>query len=1555
MNAEKRGFRARFADLLTVLLLMLLPLLLFAPVVFGPKTLVPADALFLFEPFRSAAADLGVTVPQNPLLADLILENYVWKRFLLQALHQRELPLWDPYIFAGHPFLANGQHSGLYPLSIVFYILPLWRAYGVFTWLQLGLAGVWMYLFARTLGAGRLGSLIAGITYQFSGFMVVSVVHPMIVAGASWLPFIMAMVERVVRQWPALGGRPARLPWALLGALGLGCQMLAGHAENTYFVLLVTGLYIGWRVVFPHPSPYPLRRRPRPEGPSARGRRGWGEVLLWLALMLALGLALGAVQFIPLYEVASLGFRGAQAAPTLQQVLGWAYPPRRLIAFLIPNFFGNPAHHAYFDLFSGRTVPFTVNAEGQPILSPDWDVKNYVEGGAYLGLLPLLLATLAVLRFTFSVFRRRRPASPPFPLASCLFFIILSLFSLACIFGTPVYALVYILPYLHQSHSPFRWVFPLTLSVAVLAAFGTDVLQQEYGDSPQRTPRAQRFKKNFSASSALSAMTRLLLLDASPSTATVLAALAFWGGLLTLAGLAASRVFFDRIEPLVEQAFWSLALAPSGFPDHRAFYSYEFRWVALFGLLLTATGIVLRISRCPIYLPFVVSHEAQRSGVSPLVSPEEQRSGVQPFVVSHEAQRSGVQPFVVSHEAQRSGVQPFVVSHEAQRSGVQPFVVSPEAQQSGVQPFVVSPEAQQSGVQPFVVSHEAQRSGVQPFVVSHEAQRSGVQRSGIPVWQPLALLILIVDFVAFGAGFNPAVDPKLLDYTPPVVEFLRQDTSLWRYATFTPPGTTKTMNANSGMLYDLQTVAGYDSIFPAQYADYMALIEPQDELLYNRIASLRTWSSLDSPLLDMLNVKYILTEVEIPNPAKYRLVYQDRAVRVYENLGVLPRAFTLPASAAVFAEDVAEALRTYDVHHYVVLDPVCSEPRSEAEWRPVRSAPRSARGVASNPVPQTVTRYTLNEVWVDVSVPEPSWLVLGDSHFPGWRAFVRPQGAGEDAEREVPICRANGNFRAVYLGPGVWTVRFKYSPNSVKIGAFITFIAGMVVLFLVGLYLWRFFYRETDEADTVRRVAKNSLAPIVLNLFNRAIEMAFAALMARILGPVGNGRYATAVNIYLWFDIIANFGLDMYLMREVARQRERTWHLFLNTSALRLLLFLAAFPLLGGFLAAWQSLEAPLAQETVWATVLLYLGLLPGSLAYGLAAVFRGHEKHEYPAAIQTVTTIIKVTLGVLVLVGGLGIVGLAGASIVTNFCTLGILAVMAYRLLGREGVRPALQAPLWRAMVAESWPLMLSLLLQALFPGINVLLLQRLQGDAVVGWYDAARKWLDALNIIPSFFTIAIFPVMARLAVEDREALGGAYRLSVKLLTAVAVPTALLVALLATPLVGLLSGSAFLPHGAVALRLMVWSILFGWFNSLTNYVLIALNRQRYVFLASGARVAFTVAANLLLAGRYSYVASAGILIAGEALLAVLFAADLTRQVGTVDWWQTLGRLALAGLGAGAVAAAAAFWSPLLALASALVAYPLLVVGLGAFTLSEREMLGSLLPAPLRRLRTAEG
>src|SRR5687768_10039314 len=136
-------------DLLIALGFLLLPLALYWPVTLGPFTQLPADNLVTFEPWRSAAAVHGwPQAPHNELVGDLVLENYAWKRFILASLQRGELPLWNPYLFAGQPFLAAGQHSALYPFSVLYYVLPLEKAYGWFSVSQLFLAGLFAYVLA---------------------------------------------------------------------------------------------------------------------------------------------------------------------------------------------------------------------------------------------------------------------------------------------------------------------------------------------------------------------------------------------------------------------------------------------------------------------------------------------------------------------------------------------------------------------------------------------------------------------------------------------------------------------------------------------------------------------------------------------------------------------------------------------------------------------------------------------------------------------------------------------------------------------------------------------------------------------------------------------------------------------------------------------------------------------------------------------------------------------------------------------------------------------------------------------------------------------------------------------------------------------------------------------------------------------------------------------------------------------------------------------------------------------------------------------------------------
>ncbi len=1387
-------------SLLPLLGLFILPLILFAPVTLGSRTLLPVDNLFAFEPYLSAADELGVDQPHNHLLSDLILQNYAWKRFIVQSIQARQLPLWNPYLFAGSPFLAAGHHSALYPLSAIFYVLPLWRAYGFFAVIQLGLAGVFMYILTRVLGISRLGALVAGMTFELSGFFVVSVVHPMIIAAAAWLPLILAAIELILQQHPFLG-RPATIPWVILGALALGCSTLAGHAEVLYFLLLVSAFYTGWRLIHQLANSHS----------SGAGKLGIGTLGYragWILVMVVLGLGLGAIQLVPSAELVNSSFREGRAS--LSQIRGWAYPVRRVLAFLVPNLYGNPAHHDYLNLFTGQVVQ-----SPRPI---DWGIKNYVEGGAYLGILPLFLAGLAVLNgFTNPRIPNSRSSvirnfairilgffrDPHIPLFS-----VLALFSLAFIFGTPLYALVYALPFLSQSHSPFRWVFPLTLCVAVLAGFGIDVVRRSrHNLDAIGNERALESTLRVADHEPRNPLLRLVFLDGQPSLVTFLAAIAFWGGLLIIAGLVGSRLFFEPLEPFITRVFHSLAKADTAFADVRAFFSYEFRWLLLGGLMLVGTGIMLRVSQCPIYLP----------------------------------------------------------------------------------------------------------------------RRLGRR----PVWEVLAVGLLALDLLLFGWGFHSAADPALLDYVPPVIEFLKEDEGLWRLTTYDPRDR-KTFDKNAAWFYDLEDIRGYDSLFTAQYRDYMRLIDEQDELLYNRIAPLRAWSALDSPMLDMLNVKYVLTEERLDESPKYRLAYEDESLRVYENLGVMPRAYQMSYPCTTTTENPLVTMQEVDPRQTVIVHP---------DDLPLPLASSEEASCTPGPV-QAVTYNMPNEVFVDVQAEAPSWLVLTDSYAPGWKAFVRPLGGTEDDEAALDVVKVAGNFRGVVLDAGSWTVRFKYSPDSVKIGAFISFLSATICFFLAAAWLWRFFYREPDDVSIARRVTKNSVAPIVMNLMNRTVDMAFAALMARILGPEGSGKFYYAIVIFGWFDIAVNWGLNALLIREVSRDKGQANRYFVNTTVLRLILWVLCIPLLLTFILGRQTLgETDLARDTIGAILLLYLGLAPFTIATGLTALFQAFEKHEIPAAITSVTTLLKVTLGTLVLMLGWSIIGLAGVSIVTNLITLTILSVFAVRLFFRP--RLEIDRYLQRVMAIASFPLMLNHLMATLFFRVDIFLLEGLKnrrgidGNVLVGWYSWAYKGIDALNVIPAFFTFAIFPIMARQAHEDRPALSITYHLAIKLMVVLALPAAMAMTLLARPFIAVLGGSAFLPDSVIALQIMVWSIPIGWINSVTNYVLIALDQQRFLTRTFVIGLAFNSIANWWFIPLYDYRAAAVITIFSELVLLIAFYVGIHRYLAPVPWWTLLWRPTLAG--AAMVAVGLALWpvNTFLALLVSLGLYALGLFVLGAFTTDE--------------------
>src|SRR5215207_3497579 len=117
------------ADVGIALLFAVLALAFVGSALLPGRALLPIDALFGYPPWQAHAESFGVSLPHNPLIADAILQNYSWKRLARESFAAGELPLWNPYILAGQPFMASGQNGSLYPLGVLFYVLPLASAY----------------------------------------------------------------------------------------------------------------------------------------------------------------------------------------------------------------------------------------------------------------------------------------------------------------------------------------------------------------------------------------------------------------------------------------------------------------------------------------------------------------------------------------------------------------------------------------------------------------------------------------------------------------------------------------------------------------------------------------------------------------------------------------------------------------------------------------------------------------------------------------------------------------------------------------------------------------------------------------------------------------------------------------------------------------------------------------------------------------------------------------------------------------------------------------------------------------------------------------------------------------------------------------------------------------------------------------------------------------------------------------------------------------------------------------------------------------------------------
>jgi hypothetical protein len=247
---------------------LIISAMLYAPVFTG-KIPFPSDFVFDFPVYASAMPSYVSTVQTN--IGDLVTSFYPYRTLAARAAREWTLPLWNPYMLSGTPFLAMAQSALFYPPNFLYYFLPVPLAWTIGFFLRRLLAVVFTALFLRRIGATQAGATGAGLLFGFCGFLTAWQGQAMSDA-AIWLPLICYAVVRLHDQPDArsIG----------IAALAFSMPVLAGHPETAAHLTL-TGTAV---------AAFLLVRRPRLAFIGAFAASG------------VLALALAAVQILPTVE-----------------------------------------------------------------------------------------------------------------------------------------------------------------------------------------------------------------------------------------------------------------------------------------------------------------------------------------------------------------------------------------------------------------------------------------------------------------------------------------------------------------------------------------------------------------------------------------------------------------------------------------------------------------------------------------------------------------------------------------------------------------------------------------------------------------------------------------------------------------------------------------------------------------------------------------------------------------------------------------------------------------------------------------------------------------------------------------------------------------------------------------------------------------------------------------------------------------------------------------------------------------------------------------------------
>jgi len=381
---------------------------------------------------------------------------------------------------------------------------------------------------------------------------------------------------------------------------------------------------------------------------------------------------------------------------------------------------------------------------------------------------------------------------------------------------------------------------------------------------------------------------------------------------------------------------------------------------------------------------------------------------------------------------------------------------------------------------------------------------------------------------------------------------------------------------------------------------------------------------------------------------------------------------------------------------------------------------------------------------------------------------------------------------------------------------------------------------------TVKRIVKNTGILFLADAISKIFMFFFIMYTARYLGVEEFGILSFALAFTRLFGFFANLGLQQLTVREVARNKILANKYLGNVLTIKIISTTITFGLIA---LSINLLGYP--DQTIKVVYFIALFIIFDAFILVFNSIFKAFERMKYPSIGQIFNGILLLSGALFAIKHGSNVVGFA------LLFSLASLIVLLYSFIistWKFGLpRMEIDWEFWKNTVKEALPFGLTGTLITLYYWIDSVMLSLMQGNDVVGYYNAAYRVALVLLAIPMAVNGAVVPILSQFHVTSPGSLKFAFEKHFKCMIIIALPMGVGITLLADKIILLIFGVEYEPS-IIALQILVWGIVLIFARTAFERLFESINQQIIVTKVFGGCVMLNVILNLILIPKYSYI-----------------------------------------------------------------------------------------------------